>query len=69
MRTRSGTKARQVQFLCEFIKKQGFSGVLYSSSVSEGINLALFDVDSTEGIYVKKFLVEKVSVDISKGVD
>lgn len=30
------------QYLCEFIKKCGYHGVLYRSSVSEGINLALF---------------------------
>lgn len=56
------------QYLCEFIKKQGFSGVLYRSSVSEGINLALFDVDCAKKMNVKKFLIDKVSVDISEGV-
>ncbi|WP_323006438.1 RES family NAD+ phosphorylase [Pseudorhodobacter sp.] len=54
------------QFLCEFIKKQGFAGVLYSSSVSDGINLALFNVDSAERLSVRKFLIDKVSVDISE---
>src|SRR6202158_6291824 len=31
------------QYLCEFIKKCGYDGVIYRSSVSDGINLALFD--------------------------
>ncbi|MFY9842762.1 MAG: RES domain-containing protein, partial [Terriglobales bacterium] len=31
------------QYLCEFIKKCGYQGVIYSSSVSDGMNLALFD--------------------------
>ncbi len=31
------------QYLCEFIKKIGYDGVVYSSSVSTGMNLALFD--------------------------
>ena len=31
------------QYLCEFIKKCGYQGVVYKSSVSEGMNLALFD--------------------------
>jgi hypothetical protein len=31
------------QYLCEFIKKCGYAGVLYRSSVSSGFNLALFD--------------------------
>jgi hypothetical protein len=30
------------QYLCEFIKKVGYDGVIYRSSVSEGMNLALF---------------------------
>jgi len=29
------------QYLCEFIKKSGYDGVVYRSSVSDGINLAL----------------------------
>jgi hypothetical protein len=31
------------QYLCEYIKKCGYAGVLYRSSVSAGFNLALFD--------------------------
>src|SRR5689334_22141204 len=31
------------QYLCEFIKKCGYDGVAYRSSVTDGINLALFD--------------------------
>lgn len=54
------------QYLCEFIKKQGFSGVLYSSSVSDGINLALFDPDIGEAKAVNRFEVSKVSVTVSK---
>ncbi|WP_271950354.1 RES domain-containing protein [Ruegeria faecimaris] len=53
------------QFLCEFIKKQGFSGVLYSSSVSDGMNLALFDIEAAEAVSVAEYLIDKVSVDIS----
>lgn len=33
------------QYLCEFIKKTGYDGVVYASSVSDGVNLALFDPD------------------------
>ena len=33
------------QYLCEFIKKCGYQGVIYNSSVSKGANLALFDPD------------------------
>lgn len=33
------------QYLCEFIKKCGYDGVIYNSSVSTGVNLALFKPD------------------------
>lgn len=50
------------QYLCEFIKKTGFDGVLYRSSVSEGINLALFDPTKAIGGGVSLYNVTKVSV-------
>ncbi|WP_448151386.1 RES family NAD+ phosphorylase [Labrys miyagiensis] len=50
------------QYLCEFIKKTGFEGVLYRSSVSEGINLALFDPSKALGGAVSLYNVTKVSV-------
>lgn len=38
------------QYLCEFIKISGFDGVIYKSSVSSGVNLALFSPsDATVG--------------------
>lgn len=53
------------QYLCEFIKKRGFQGVVYRSSVSNGINLALFDPDVAVGSTVSVSHVDRVSVDIS----
>ena len=50
------------QYLCEFIKKAGFDGVLYRSSVSDGINLALFDPTKATGGGVSLYNVTKVSV-------
>lgn len=50
------------QYLCEFIKKSGFDGVVYRSSVSDGINLALFDPEQAKGGSVSLFNVTKVSV-------
>ncbi|MBT3144180.1 RES family NAD+ phosphorylase [Neptunomonas phycophila] len=50
------------QYLCEFIKKKGFDGVVYRSSVSEGINLALFNPGLAVGGDVTLFIVSKVSV-------
>lgn len=52
------------QYLCEFIKNSGFDGVIYDSSVGEGMNLALFDPSKgtpTGGVICKK--VDKVTVE------
>jgi len=50
------------QYVCEFIKKCGYHGVIYRSSVSEGINLALFDPTRATIGNISSFRVEKVSV-------
>jgi len=54
------------QYLCEFIKKSGFDGVVYRSSVSDGINLALFEPDKAIGGAVALYNVTKVSVEIAQ---
>ena len=53
------------QYLCEFIKRSGFDGVVYRSSVGDGINLALFNPQQAVGGEVKLFNVAKVSVEVS----
>lgn len=53
------------QYLCEFVKKRGFHGVIFRSSVSAGINLALFDPDAATAIEVNTVRVSRVSVDIA----
>lgn len=50
------------QYLCEFIKKSGFDGVLYRSSVSDGINLALFEPAKASGGQVLLYKITKVTV-------
>jgi hypothetical protein len=52
------------QYLCEFIKKSGFDGVVYRSSVSEGFNLALFDPVKATGKKVSRYNVSKVFVEV-----
>jgi hypothetical protein len=52
------------QYLCEFIKKCGFDGVLYRSSVGDGINLALFFPAKARGLDVRQFRVQRVTVAI-----
>jgi hypothetical protein len=54
------------QYLCEFIKKSGFDGVIYRSSVSDGINLALFDPNKAIGGDVMLYNVTRVSVDVAQ---
>lgn len=53
------------QYLCEFIKKCSFDGVVYRSSVSDGMNLALFRPERATGKEVHVVVVEKVSVSIA----
>ena len=53
------------QYLCEFIKKSGFDGVVYRSSVSDGINLALFEPAQATGGSVELYNVTKVSVAVT----
>jgi hypothetical protein len=50
------------QYLCEFIKRNRYQGVVYKSSVSGGINLALFEPALAEVGSVKQYLVSQVSV-------
>ena len=50
------------QYLCEFIKKIGYNGVIYRSSVSDGINLALFDPEKAVANSVALYDVQRVSV-------
>lgn len=53
------------QYLCEFIKKSGKDGVIYRSSVSSGMNLALFDPARAVGGKVSLYNISRVSVDVT----
>lgn len=53
------------QYLCEFIKKCGYEGVIYRSSVSDGMNLALFEPRRARCGTVAQYRVTRVSVDIA----
>jgi hypothetical protein len=53
------------QYLCEFIKKCGYSGVVYRSSVSDGINLALFQPDQATCAALSRYRVGKVAVEFA----
>lgn len=51
------------RYLCEFVKSRNFDGVLYRSSVSDEVNLALFDPDRAEALRVDTCRVDRVAVD------
>ncbi len=53
------------QYLCEFIKKSGYNGVIYRSSVSVGMNLALFNPTLASGEEVCQYDINRVSVDVA----
>lgn len=52
------------QYLCEFIKKIGYDGVIYRSSVSDGMNVALFSPSRAAAISVRPRTVARVSVEV-----
>lgn len=54
------------QFLCEFAKKCGFDGVVYRSSVSDGMNIALFNPTISQCLEVAEYNVSKVSVEAQR---
>lgn len=54
------------QFLCEFIKKEGFDGVVYRSAMSDGFNFALFDPSRAKALSKKIYSIDSVEVKISE---
>ncbi len=54
------------QYLCEFIKKCGYDGVVYRSSVGDGINMALFNQDKAVAGEVAVHKVTRVHVEIDQ---
>jgi len=53
------------QYLCEFIKNCGYAGVIYRSSVSDGVNLALFAPGIAKSIRVQQYDISRVRVDVT----
>ena len=52
------------QYLCEFIKKCNYQGVIYRSAVSDGINLALFTPELAKPGNVLQYNVGRMTVEI-----
>ncbi len=54
------------QYLCEFVKKRGYDGVMYQSSVGDGVNIALFNThDAIVGDVVRR-TVSRVAVELGE---
>lgn len=54
------------QYLCEFIKQCGYDGVIYRSSIGEGMNLALFQPEKAAAGMVEQHSVTRVHVEFSE---
>lgn len=54
------------QYICELIKKCGYHGVMYDSSVGKGVNLSLFNPRDATATDSKSYYVAKVSVEIDR---
>jgi hypothetical protein len=52
------------QYLCEFIKKCGYQGVIYRSSMGAGMNLALFDPSVATCGTIAQYRVVRVAVQV-----
>jgi len=51
------------QYLCEFIKRCGYDGVVFKSSISSGANVALFDDSKVNAEAVIQYEVTKLHYD------
>lgn len=52
------------QYLCEYVKVSGFDGVMYRSSVGDGVNVALFNPTLARVVRVYSQEVRRVTVEI-----
>ena len=49
------------QYLCEFIKNCGYDGVIFKSSISQGVNVTLFNDDKVEPSAMELYQVTELS--------
>lgn len=65
-KSQSGVEYVPSQYFCEFIKYNGFDGIVYESSFGDGFNVAVFN-DDEEAFIVKNVnsvIVSKVNVEV-----
>ena len=61
-RDKTTTEYLPTQYLCEFIKNQGFEGILYESFLGSGHNIVLFDEDKVECVDTNLYKVTSITV-------
>ncbi len=54
------------QYICELIKHYGYHGVMYDSSVGDGVNLSLFKPSNATANDTNSYRVVRVSVEIDE---
>jgi hypothetical protein len=54
------------QIIAEFIKSLGYDGIAYKSSLAQGKNITLFDLDSTTISNVNIFKLKKINYEFDK---
>lgn len=52
------------QYLCEVIKKLGYDGVVYKSSMGDGMNLALFYQEKARAVRVSEYDIGDIQFDV-----
>jgi hypothetical protein len=57
------------QYLCEFAKSCGFDGVMYRSSVGDGVNVALFEPAHARVIEITRNAVLRAAIDFARLAD
>jgi hypothetical protein len=50
------------QYICEFIKSQGFDGVIYKSSLGDGDNYAIFQENNLVAIDTQQILISSINI-------
>lgn len=56
------------QYMCEYIKKCGFDGIVYQSSIADGVNMALFNTELATPGATSVVHVDRVLIDFSQSL-
>ena len=68
-RNKTSLEYLPTQYLCEFIKDQGFHGVLYNSFLGDGYNIVLFDETKVECVSTKLHEITSIRIENTEVVE